>query len=541
MSNSAGNVPDANRRRPGRHLITVQALAAALLVIAAAVVYTRGASAAPTAASTTEPPLSTAQQQAGMTSGQPFADPPVLDTATSPNMTITLNAHDTRFEVAGKQVWGQSYNGSFIAPTLHLVPGERATITLVNNLSVATNLHFHGLHVSPSNDSDDSFLCIAPGTTFHYHLDLPADHPAGTYWYHSHSMGTTCPSDSSSMAGMEMPPSPGASFSPGDVENQIFAGLSGAMVVGDDRALLPSALRNITTHAMNLKDVQLDKTGHIVQNTATTSIDSDAPTVRLVNGQLLPVLTIKPGETQLWRLGNVGADIWYHLKLDGYRFTVIGQDGVPAAKVTTADTLLLPPGKRYDVLVTAGSRPGGTTLRSLAFSNGPDGDNYPDTALFKVNVAGRSQPRLPTVSGALPSAPTDLSNASIAQKRSVTLSGNDSDGFLINGRQFGMDSSVFNTPAKLNTVEEWTITNEAGEDHPFHIHTDSFQVISINGVPQSFVGRQDIVPVPHAVNGVPGKVVIRVPFSDFTGKVMFHCHIAAHEDNGMMSYLDVVD
>ncbi|GAB1332157.1 multicopper oxidase family protein [Streptomyces sennicomposti] len=541
MSNSAGNVPDAKRRQPRRHLITVQALAAALLVIAAAVVYTRGASAAPTVASTTEQPLSTAQQQAGMISGQPFADPPVLDTATSPNMTITLDAHDTRFEVAGKQVRGQSYNGSFTAPTLHLLPGEHATITLVNNLSVATNLHFHGLHVSPTNNSDDSFLCVAPGTTFHYRLNLPTDHPVGTYWYHSHAMGTTCPSDGSSMAGMEMTPSPSAGFSPGDVENQIFAGLSGAMVVGDDRALLPPALRNITTHTVNLKDVQLDRTGHIVQNTATTSIDSDAPTVRLVNGQLLPALTIKPGETQLWRLGNVGADIWYHLQLDGYRFTVIGQDGVPAAKVTTAGTLLLPPGKRYDVLVTAGRQPGETTLRSLAFGNGPDGDNYPDTPLFKVNVAGRSQVQLPAVSGALPSSPADLSNASIAQSRSVTLSGDDSAGFLINGQQFRMDSSVFSTPAKLNTVEEWTLTNEGGEDHPFHLHTNSFQVISINGVRQSFVGRQDTIPVPHAVNGVPGKVVIRVPFSDFTGKVMFHCHIAAHEDNGMMSYIDVVD
>ncbi|MFD8393970.1 multicopper oxidase family protein [Streptomyces sp. NPDC059680] len=541
MSNTTGTVPDAHHHRRRRRVITLQALVAALLVIAAAVVYSRGASAEPTSASTTDQPLSTAQQQAGMSSGRPFADPPVLDPLTSPNMTITLNAHDTRFEVAGKQVWGQSYNGAFIAPTLHLVPGEHATITLVNNLSVATNLHFHGLHVSPSNDSDDSFLCIAPGTTFHYHLDLPADHPVGTYWYHSHAMGTACPSDDSGMANMDMSPPPSAGFSPGDVENQIFAGLSGALVVGDDRALLPSALRNITTHTVNLKDVQLDKTGHIVQNTDTTSIDSDAPTVRLVNGQLLPVLTIQPGETQLWRLANVGADIWYHLQLDGYRFTVIGQDGAPVSKVTTANTLLLPPGKRYDVLVAAGSQPGQTTLRTLAFSNGPDGDNYPDTPLFKVNISGPVQAQLPTVSGALRPSPPDLSAATIAQNRSVTLSGNDSEGFLINGKQFHMDSSVFSTPAKLNTVEEWTITNEAGEDHPFHIHTNSFQVMSINGVPQPFVGRQDTIPVPHAVNGVPGKVVIRVPFSDFIGKVMFHCHIAAHEDNGMMSYIDVVD
>lgn len=42
------------------------------------------------------------------------------------------------------------------------------------------------------------------------------------------------------------------------------------------------------------------------------------------------------------------------------------------------------------------------------------------------------------------------------------------------------------------------------------------------------------------MNGVPGKVAIRIPFADFAGKWMFHCHIAAHEDNGMMSYINVV-
>lgn len=99
--------------------------------------------------------------------------------------------------------------------------------------------------------------------------------------------------------------------------------------------------------------------------------------MRLVNGQLRPVLSMQPGQTQLWRLVNTGADIFYRLRLDGHRFTVIGEDGVPVAGVTSADdTLLLPPGKRYDVLVTAGSK-GQTTLRTIAYSNGPQGTPTP--------------------------------------------------------------------------------------------------------------------------------------------------------------------
>jgi FtsP/CotA-like multicopper oxidase with cupredoxin domain len=278
-----------------------------------------------------------------------------------------------------------------------------------------------------------------------------------------------------------------------------------------------------------------------VQNTATTSIDSNNPTVRLVNGQLRPVLTMRAGETQLWRFVNAGADIFYRLRLAGYQFTVIGEDGRPVAKITTADNLLLPPAKRFDVLVTAGARPGATWLRTLAYSNGPQGDAYPAVNLVGVTIDGPARTPLPTVSGAMPTSPPNLAGAKIAQHRTLTLS-EDSTGtvFYINGKQFSMGESAFATPAHLGTVEEWTIYNTAGEVHPFHLHTNGFQVMSVKGVPKPFTGRQDIIPVPNEVNGVPGRVVIRIPFAGYAGQWLFHCHIAAHEDNGMMSYINVV-
>ena len=59
------------------------------------------------------------------------------------------------------------------------------------------------------------------------------------------------------------------------------------------------------------------------------NINSGAPTTRTVNGLVNPVIHIGPGETQLWRLGNQSADIWYRLRLDGTRFHVIAEDGEP--------------------------------------------------------------------------------------------------------------------------------------------------------------------------------------------------------------------
>ncbi|WP_236656094.1 multicopper oxidase family protein [Streptacidiphilus jiangxiensis] len=503
-------------------------------------------------ASSTPKPPTTAQQEKGMVAGRPFHDPVDADTSATQRITITLDAHRTRFDLSGRSVRGESYNGSFVAPTIRVAPGSSVSIRLVNHLKVATNLHFHGLHVSPTGVSDDPFLCVAPGRSLTYELAIPKNHPQGTFWYHSHAMGTTCPKPGQMVDDSmgDMPAmAPGSSpsvakpmpFMPGDVENQISAGLSGALIVGDDRTLLPPKLRHITTHTLVFKDAQIDAGGALVQNTATTSINSGAPTVRLVNGQLRPVLSMRPGETQLWRLANTGADIFYRLHLDGYRFTVIGEDGTPVAKVRTESDLLLPPGKRFDVLVTAGAHAGATWLRTLAYSNGPQGDNYPDTRLLRLDVHGAGTTRLPGVSGRIPTAQPDLAHAKIAQHRKLVLSESaDGNSFYMNGQQFMMgNGSVFATPARLGTVEEWTIYNTSGEIHPFHLHTSDFQVMSINGVPQPYTNRQDIIPVPYEQNGKPGVVVIRIAFEDFTGRYMFHCHIAAHEDNGMMSYIDV--
>ncbi|MDH6142412.1 suppressor of ftsI [Kitasatospora sp. GP30] len=546
MSDDTVAAAEAHRQQTRRTRRLLHAMTAVALLITAAVGTAAMADTPP------DPHPSTADQEQGMHPGRPFHDPADADTAGSQDLNITLGAADTRFEVGGRKVYGQSYNGSFVAPTIRMTPGSTVTIKLVNHLSVATNLHFHGLHVSPEGQSDDPFLCVAPGAETTYQLAIPANHPQGTFWYHSHAMGKTCPPPGSTdgMDGMDgmsdtpdpsatpsAPSSPGTGFTPGDVMNQVFAGLSGAIIVGDDRTLLPRDLRYTTTHTMVLKDVQLDSTGHIVQG----FINSKAPTVRLVNGQLRPVLTMKPNETQLWRLVNAGANISYQLQLDGYQFTVVGEDGVPVNQVSTPDRLLLPPGKRYDVLVTASDHPGTATLRNVAFNTGPIGDNYPDVPLATIKVAGHPVPKKSTVSGSIPTAPADLSAVPVAQHRTVDFTqSSDNMSYYINGKQFAMDSPAFDTPAKVGTVEEWTIVNHTGVDHPFHLHTNAFQVVSVNGVPQPYTARDDTVPVPHEVNGVPGQIVIRVDFADFPGKWMFHCHIAAHEDFGMMSYINVV-
>ncbi len=466
-----------------------------------------------------------------MTPGLPLAQPTGLTTE-----RLRLVAEPKLFDISGKKVWGESYNGDYVGPTLHFYPGEHVDLTLVNKLPTATDLHFHGLHISPSGSADNPYISVAPGHSFTYHLDIPLDQPQGTFWYHDHDM--CMGNETMSMPGMTTKAAPAPACQ--DIETQIYDGLSGTIIVGDDRSLLPPALSNVTTQTLALKDMQVTASGHIVANTASYSIASSNPTVRLVNGQLRPVVTMRPGQTELWRIANEGADIWYNLRLAGYAFTIVGQDGYPAAKVITAGTLLLPPAKRWDVLVTAGTHPGTTWLQTLPFSNGPQGDAYPLANLMAVRVAGQAEPSLPMPAGALPTASPSLAGSRIAANRVVKLTENAAGTVMyINGKQFNPSKSIFSTPAVLGTTEQWTIINDTGEIHPFHIHTDHFQVVSVNGTSQPYTGEQDIIPVPEKQGSKPGQVVIRIRFTGFTGKVMFHCHIAAHEDAGMMSYINV--
>ena len=475
-------------------------------------------------------------QERGMTSGLPFRDPIDLNTQTPAHLKISLTAQRSNFSISGKSVLGTGYNGQFTGPTIRLVPGEDVDLEFTNKSPSLSNLHFHGLHIATTGAADNPAISVPSSTSFTYHLNIPKDHPVGTSWYHDHDM---C----ADMKGMKMHTQDGSNRCT-DIESQIFAGLSGTIIVGDIRQLLPAEFHNIQEHTIVLKDIQLNKDNAIIQNSLTEKIDANNPAVRLVNGQLRPTLEMKPGETQLWRLANEGADIFYKLNMQGYSFTVVGEDGFPVSKVTRAKSLVLSPGKRFDVLVTAKTGKASAWLKTQEYRQGED--TYPEVNLMHVQVHNQQlkpalAPKFSIANFAVSPSKENLAQEEIAQYRVVTLSDTpDGTAMYINGNQFNRDKPAFPTPAKLGTVEEWTVLNTTGEIHPFHTHTDYFQVISINGVKQPFTGLQSDIPIPKQVNGVPGKAVIRIDFSDFTGPMMFHCHIAAHEHAGMMSFINVV-
>ncbi|WP_324817975.1 multicopper oxidase family protein [Variovorax sp.] len=454
--------------------------------------------------------------------GTPYT-PLVEETFRNPSMISSSNGElrakfevvTTRIRVDDTAVTTTVYNGQYIPPVLRLKPGDTLFLDLVNRSANPTNEHYHGLDVSPrinanGSASDNIFVEVQPGAMQSYQVAIPPTHHAGLYWYHSHQHGTS--------------------------EQQVMGGLSGGMIIEGLLDPLPQ-LAGIRERVLLLKDIQVGPDGQV-----PSDIDPSAPTHRTVNGQTNPVLTIAPNETQLLRIGNISANMYYRLKLPGHTFYEIARDGIRRTQVVPYDELLLPPASRSEVLIQGG--PAGTyVMQSLDIDTGPQGDTVPATTLLTLVSQG-----LPQAAAAIPGLPSgeDFRTLPVARKRTIQfVESADGNTFYIdsgNGPvQFDMDR--VDSTIESGTVEEWTILNVTGEWHVFHIHQSNFQVTEINGTPQPFTGHQDNVNVsfqPDA-NSPPGQVKLLIDFRNpiAVGKFVYHCHILEHEDGGMMAVAEV--
>ena len=142
-----------------------------------------------------------------------FTQPDVL-ASTSGRLDVTLVAAPSKVAFGAGKRFAYTYNGTTPGPTLRVRPGDVLSITLVNRLGEATNLHTHGLHVSPSGHADNVFVSIPDGDHHTYRYQIPPDHRSGMFWYHPHIHGMVAP--------------------------QVFGGLAGAIIVEDALDLLPA-------------------------------------------------------------------------------------------------------------------------------------------------------------------------------------------------------------------------------------------------------------------------------------------------------------
>ena len=411
-----------------------------------------------------------------------------------------LEARLSSTTVAGRDVVSTVYEGSFPGPTLSVWPGDTLRLKLINSLDNCTNMHTHGFHVSPRDNSDNIFLHINPGETFDYEYHIPDDHPSGTFWSHPHCHGLTA--------------------------TQTTGGMSGAIIVrgGLDEI---EGIAGLTDQLLVLQSTQFDGDGSMVP----FEQQSPATRMRLVNGQLQPTISIQPGETQRWRVANVTSDDFFLLKLADHTLHVIAKDGNPYDEVVPVDEIVLAPAERVDVLVQASTTAGSYQLRTLEW--GEDYQAQPDVLLATMVVEGDVlEP------GQLPTALIpfeDLSLLEVDRQRVTTFEEPGAPLFLaIDGKHW--DADRIDQTVQLGHLEEWIVRNTSSHRHPFHIHINDFQVVAFNGQPVKAHGWGDTINLPPN-----SEVTIRMRFADFTGKFVYHCHILSHEDFGMMANVEVVE
>ena len=146
------------------------------------------------------------------------------------------------------------------------------------------------------------------------------------------------------------------------------------------------------------------------------------------------------------------------------------------------DSLVLPPGKRYEVLVQSGTS-GTHPLKTRRFDQG--GDPYPETTW--PPLPGRAQPSRRAATADPRAARRPRLGNGRPEAHGSSSPSKTSNIFTIDGKQF--DPNRVDQQVALGAVEEWTIRNDTEELHPFHIHVNDFQVISVNGRPTRAASR----------------------------------------------------
>jgi FtsP/CotA-like multicopper oxidase with cupredoxin domain len=525
---------------------------------------------------------------------------------------------------------GVSYADSnkvgFPGPTFRVAPGDRVRIKLLNRLpwtaddrsdgcvayfgSVAqqnpnpppailpptdsmpncfhrpnwTNIHFHGFHVSPDSGADNVLMEIAPQDSFQYDFGIPHNQSPGTHWYHPHKHGS--------------------------VALQVLNGMSGAFIVADPATGLDSITRAHGMREFLMAVQQVDTQLNLV----LADSNATGPAMPLVNGQATPTLRLYPGEVARLRIVNENVHSTANYKVlvpdTSFRLFDIARDGVAYAPanydtIHADQNLFLSPGNRLDVYIRAPLLRGAYVLSAqrIARENGErrrivDADTVPRTFslanihVIEPGIVGYNM----VLPGTLPPLPSFLQNLAGNTRDTAVVVFSDSippagrthllptQFWLGSGTQprQRLSNNVFiptnrlgdTVPMRLGQTQTWMVVNYSTKvNHPFHIHINPFQVVSVSapasgdgfagyyqtlnaasGGPASSPVWLDVLPLPLASTDaggrvVPGVAIIRQKYDDFDGcttcgnpfgSFVMHCHILGHEERGMMQIIRIL-
>ncbi|MEM9431858.1 MAG: multicopper oxidase domain-containing protein [Pseudomonadota bacterium] len=439
---------------------------------------------------------------------------------------LALNpaAHDF-----GTGAMSQTYgiNHAYLGPVLRVKQGQTLPFDVVNGIGETSTIHWHGLHIPGAVDGGPHQEIAAGGT---WSPDVPIVQHASMNWFHSHTHGRTAV--------------------------QTYKGLAGVMLIEDDASLsadLPQAY-GVDDFTLVLQDKAFDASGQMTYElTGEAFEDGFQAETLVVNGAIAPVTQAVPTGLVRLRLLNACNARFLRLSMETGPITVIASDGGFLASPVEAESILMSPGERYEVLVDMN---GGATNVLRVNLDGDAGGFWTnlfggDPAATALELTANGEPglirtmptRLATLAPPVQSEATRTRSFELQMDTGADLAALASawgnfcgDGAMaINGQPMKMDR--IDEEVRKGETEIWRISVD-DMLHPFHIHGCSFRILTQNGgaAPSYAQGWKDMV---HVEEGW-SEVLVRFDHDAPTSApYMYHCHILEHEDCGMMGQFTV--
>ncbi|CAI5720969.1 unnamed protein product [Hyaloperonospora brassicae] len=522
-------------------------------------------------------------------------------------LQVKLSVQVKRFTSDYVDFTTRSYNGLLPGPAIKVCPGDRLVVTLVNLLGAGTNnntnLHVHGMHVSPMGDADNVAPIVEPRGQRKYVYDIGPDHPAGTFWYHSHSHGNVNSQLNGMMAGALIVADRPADFSTDLAAMDDLVMILQAVCVEnchnvhDDIQYAIENTRNSSSSQLGHVDT-LDKKSQtrtvwmtdleIAEDDADVPLnDTSLPTV-FVNGQYLPTLDLLVGEYKRLRLINAIANNIIELVVSGdssCALYVLAMDGIYFNKPKAKDVVVIPPGGRADVAITCADSGEFYLETDCASSRNEllgrvNQHRIPSQRIVTIKVSEEDEDSdaskrfvATTLVSTLPKRPSYMENTIGSANSASTIAGRNKydfefsvwmeKGMMMYGvNHKKLDMTYINHSMPVNELQEWRLSvrdyrkpeiwscdADSGSakssqcrtmNHPFHIHSTHFQVSDMDTDTDPDGEMFEVGEWRDTLPLFRGKVWIRfTPRDHMVGNILAHCHMASHGDAGMSQLVKV--
>ncbi|MCB4379774.1 multicopper oxidase domain-containing protein [Synechococcus sp. MU1644] len=364
-------------------------------------------------------------------------------------------------------------NHTYLGPVLKAKQGQTLPFDVANNIGDTSTIHWHGLHI-PGEVDGGPHQEIEHGSV--WSPDVPIVQQASMNWFHSHMHGKTA--------------------------QQTYKGLAGVLLIEDDASLsadLPKTY-GVDDFTLILQDKMFDGSGKMAYELSAAVFEGGFEgNTLVVNGAIAPVAQTVPTGLVRLRILNACNARFLGLSMETGPITVIASDGGFLSSPVEAESILMSPGERYEVLVDMSS----FEVNALNVNLNGDGGGFfanlfggdqTTTALSLTRSATKG------FDGGMPQQLANLEppkpgEASVTRSFQLEMDVGadlaalalawdnfcgDAGAMAINGQPMKMDR--IDEEVRTGDTEIWRISVD-DQLHPFHVHGCSFRILSQNGAP----------------------------------------------------------